>query len=67
LQWVGISTGEGPLWVALACLIGIIAPALWGRWIWLYSVANFDRLIGRPWKDKPVVAVSVAATPALAT
>jgi hypothetical protein len=67
LQWFKINTGDGPLLVALACLIGIVVPALWGRWIWLYSIANFDRLVGRPVKEKPVPTESLAAKPALAT
>ena len=53
LHWFKLNTGEGLLWVALACLIGIVLPALWGRWIWLYSIANFDRLAGRPWREEP--------------
>ncbi len=59
LHWFKLNTGEGLLWVALACLIGIILPALWGRWIWLYSIANFDRLVGRPWKQGPAPAESL--------
>jgi ABC-type transport system involved in multi-copper enzyme maturation permease subunit len=67
LHWFKINTGDGPLLVALACLIGIVMPALWGRWIWLYSIANFDRLVGRPWKEGPVPAESFAAKQVLAT
>jgi hypothetical protein len=67
LLWFKINTGDGSLWVALACLIGIVAPALWGRWIWLYSIANFDRLVGRPWRAEPSQTESLAAQPALAT
>ena len=50
IAWASIATGEGPLRVAATCLIGILAPAAAGWWIWRYSLANFDRLIGRPWK-----------------
>ena len=64
LHWFKLNTGEGLFWVALACLIGIVLPALWGRWIWLYSIANFDRLAGRPWKVEPAPAESlVTGTP----
>jgi ABC-type transport system involved in multi-copper enzyme maturation permease subunit len=53
LQWIGLNTGEGPLWVVATCLIAIVAPALGGLYYWRYAVAHFDRLIDRPWR--PVV------------
>jgi ABC-type transport system involved in multi-copper enzyme maturation permease subunit len=55
LQWIGIGTGEGPLRVVAACLIGIVATALGGWWVWRYGLAHFDRLVGRPWKAIPAV------------
>jgi hypothetical protein len=54
LQWMHIGTGEGALAVVATCLIGIIAPTLGGLCLWRYALAHFDRLIGRPCKDKPV-------------
>ena len=53
LQWIGIATGEGILWVVATCLIAIVAPALGGLYYWRYVNAHFDRLIDRPWR--PVV------------
>jgi ABC-type transport system involved in multi-copper enzyme maturation permease subunit len=51
LQWIGLSTGDGLLQVALTCLIGIVAPALGALFTWRLAVAQFDRLVGRPWQD----------------
>jgi ABC-type Na+ efflux pump permease subunit len=56
LHWMHLDTGEGPLSVALACLIGIIAPTLAGAYLWRYGLVHFDRLIGRPWKATRVTA-----------
>jgi len=50
LAWLGIATGEGPLWVLAACVLGTVAPAVGGWWTWQDTVANFDRLVGRPWR-----------------
>jgi ABC-type Na+ efflux pump permease subunit len=67
-HWLGMNTSEGALMVVLTCLIGIVAPAAVARWIWNHSIANFDRLVGRPVKDereaapRPVLAVSATAT-----
>ena len=51
LHWIAIDTGEGASRVLLACLIGILAPALGGLVCWRYPLAHFDRLVGRPWRD----------------
>jgi ABC-type transport system involved in multi-copper enzyme maturation permease subunit len=64
LQWIGIRSGEGPLWVAATCLIGIVAPMLWGVFVWRYAIAHFDRHVGRPWRENPVEAIVLAAEPA---
>jgi hypothetical protein len=56
LSWAGIDTGEGGLAVAAACSIGVLAPAFGGMWIWRYTLAHFDRLIGRPWRADRVGA-----------
>ena len=53
LQWIGLHTGEGALWVVTTCLIAVVVPALGGLYYWRYTVAHFDRLIDRPWR--PVV------------
>jgi len=66
LHWIGIGTGEGALRVAATCLIGIVAPALGGMFVWRYATAHFDRLIGRPWSEDPAAAIDVAAKPAQA-
>jgi ABC-type Na+ efflux pump permease subunit len=50
LEWMGIGTGEGPLWALAACFLGIVAPAAGGWWVWRYTIAHFDRLVGRPWR-----------------
>jgi hypothetical protein len=52
LEWMGIDTGEGPLWALAACVVGIVAAALGGWWIWRYTFAHFDRLVGRPWRPE---------------
>ena len=52
LSWVGINTGEGPFWVAVTCLVGILAPAIAGIFVWRRTVARFDQVIGRPWKER---------------
>jgi ABC-type Na+ efflux pump permease subunit len=58
LNWVGIKTGEGPFWVAATCLVGIVAPALAGTFVWRRAVAQFDRVIGRPSKEEEAATVS---------
>ena len=50
LEWMGIGTGEGPLWALATCFLGIVAPAVGGWWAWRYAIAHFDRLVGRPWR-----------------
>jgi ABC-type transport system involved in multi-copper enzyme maturation permease subunit len=50
LEWMGIGTGEGPLWSLATCVLGIIVPAVVGWWAWRYAIAHFDRLVGRPWR-----------------
>jgi ABC-type Na+ efflux pump permease subunit len=62
LQWMHLDTGEGPLWVAATCLIGIIAPAVAGLYLWRFTLAHYDRRIGRPYKETP----AASAHPALA-
>jgi ABC-type transport system involved in multi-copper enzyme maturation permease subunit len=50
VQWFGMVTSEGPMRILAACLLGILGPALGGLWVWRYSLAHFDRLVGRPWR-----------------
>jgi len=52
LEWMGIGTGEGPLWALAACALGIVAPAVGGWLAWRYAIAHFDRLVGRPWRPR---------------
>ena len=54
LEWIGIPTREGALQVLATCLIGTIGPALIGWWAWRRAVADFDRLVGRPWRAEPM-------------
>jgi ABC-type transport system involved in multi-copper enzyme maturation permease subunit len=56
LQWIKLDTAGSPLMGVLTCLIGIIGPALGAWWIWNHSVRNFDRWVGRPWREEAVVA-----------
>ncbi|MFI5461163.1 MAG: ABC transporter permease [Isosphaerales bacterium] len=58
LEWVGIGTGEGPLWAFAACVLGIVAPAVGGWWAWRSTIAHFDRLVGRPWRAEGVGALA---------
>jgi ABC-type transport system involved in multi-copper enzyme maturation permease subunit len=51
LLWIKLDTAGGPLAAGLTCLIGIAAPALLACWMWKHSVANFDRWVGRPWRN----------------
>jgi ABC-type transport system involved in multi-copper enzyme maturation permease subunit len=53
LEWMGIGTGEGPHWALATCFLGIVAPAVGGWWAWRYAIAQFDRLVGRPWRAEP--------------
>ena len=50
-NWIGLNTGASPLLTALTCLLAILAPALCAWRMWKYAVANFDRFVGRPWKN----------------
>jgi hypothetical protein len=59
LEWMGIGTGEGPLWALATCFLGIVASAVGGWWAWRSAIAHFDRLVGRPWR------AAMAADPAL--
>ena len=52
LEWMGIGTGEGPLWALATCVLGIVIPAVGGWWAWRSTIAHFDRLVGRPWRAK---------------
>jgi ABC-2 family transporter protein len=60
LRWIQISTGEGPLWVALTCLAGVIIPGVAGFYFWRFSLTHFDRMIGRPWKTAPAITERLA-------
>jgi ABC-type Na+ efflux pump permease subunit len=67
-HWVGFDWGDGTLMVVLTCAVAIITPALLGRWLWNFSLANFDRMVGRPCRDAPTAAKPrVLVIPAPAT
>ncbi len=51
LGWLGPRAAGSPRDVALALVIGVCVPLLWGYRNWRISVAHFDRLVGRPWRD----------------
>jgi hypothetical protein len=55
LQWMHIETREGHVAVAATCLFGIIIPIMWGSYLWIDALANFDRRIGRPFKTTKIV------------
>jgi ABC-type transport system involved in multi-copper enzyme maturation permease subunit len=63
LDWIGIATGEGPLRSALTCLLGILAPTIAGLLVWRYAIAQFDRLVGRPWREDRFEAAPVLLQP----
>jgi hypothetical protein len=52
LQWIGIDTGEGAIAIAATCLVGVLLPAVAGLLVWRGVLAQFDRLIGRPWSEE---------------
>jgi ABC-2 family transporter protein len=58
----GLVGGERPLIVFACWLIAIVGPSLGGLWAWRYTVAHFDRLVGRPIRAAETAAAS--ATPA---
>ena len=64
---MNIATGEGPLWAAATCLIGILFLTVAGFYLWRSSVTHFDRLIGRPFKASPAATERLAIVPAVAT
>jgi hypothetical protein len=67
LQWIGIGTGESAACVIAAWLSGVLVAALCGWWIWRSILAQFDRLVGRPWRPERVHACpTVHRSPATA-
>jgi hypothetical protein len=60
LQWMQLHTGEGALLVAATCLIGVILPGVGGLLLWRFALLNFDRLIGRPFKETPATTRRLA-------
>jgi ABC-type Na+ efflux pump permease subunit len=61
LQSLNIHSGEGALAIVATCLVAIVVPALIGHCFWRYTVANFDRLVGRPWRKTSVTNGRVRA------
>jgi ABC-type transport system involved in multi-copper enzyme maturation permease subunit len=66
LQALNIHSGEGAFAIVATCLAAIIVPASIGLWLWRYTVANFDRLVGRPWRKISVANGRVRARTARA-
>ena len=52
LQWIKLDTAGSPLVAGLTLLIAIIAPTAGAWWIWNHSLRNFDRWVGRPWRNE---------------
>jgi hypothetical protein len=48
-------------------LLGILIPTVAGFYLWRFSLVNFDRLIGRPFKASTAAAERLAIVPASAT
>jgi ABC-type transport system involved in multi-copper enzyme maturation permease subunit len=67
LEWMGIRTGEGVARVIATCLIGIALPAFSGLRAWQSAIANFDRRVGRPWREEAASADRAGAKPVVAT
>jgi ABC-type Na+ efflux pump permease subunit len=63
LQWIHLTTGEGPLAVAATCLIGIVVPAACGYYVWRNALFQFDRLIGRPFRSAKTADERIALAP----
>ncbi len=55
LEWIKLDTAGSPFVGVLTCVIGIVGPALGAWWIWNHSVRNFDRWVGRPWRERAAV------------
>jgi hypothetical protein len=50
LPFLKMQTGEGTLAIAATCLVATVVASAAGLWIWRYTVAHFDRFVGRPWR-----------------
>jgi hypothetical protein len=60
---IGLSGGEMPILLFSSWLIAIIGPFLGGLWTWRYTVAHFDRLVGRPFRAADAVAIPTTPPP----
>jgi ABC-type transport system involved in multi-copper enzyme maturation permease subunit len=67
LQWIHMTTGEGPLAVVATCLISIIVPVACGLYIWRNAVLHFDRVVGRPYQTPNAATDGIALAPVPAT
>ncbi len=67
LQWIHLTTGEGPLAVVATCLIGIIVPTACGIYLWRNALIHFDRQVGRPFPTMTADTEHAALGPVPAT
>jgi ABC-type Na+ efflux pump permease subunit len=67
LQWIHLTTGEGPLTVVATCLIGIIAPVVCGLYLWRNTLTHFDRVVGRPYQTPNAATERIELAPVPAT
>jgi ABC-type Na+ efflux pump permease subunit len=56
LKLMNINTGEGAFSIVATIVIAIVAQTLGGLFLWQYTVAQFDRLVGRPWRPAPAAS-----------
>ncbi len=67
LEWMGVGNREGPLWALATVVLGIVAPAVGGWLAWRDAIAQFDRLVGRPWRAEaaadPATGLKFVPTP----
>jgi ABC-type transport system involved in multi-copper enzyme maturation permease subunit len=62
LQWMGIGTREGPLLVMACCVIGMLTAGLLGWWYRRCALDQFDRRVGRPWREGPTGPTQAGGT-----
>jgi hypothetical protein len=67
LQWIHLTTGEGPLAVVATCVIGIIVPMACGIYLWRNALIHFDCLVGRPCRVAKTADERIALAPAPVT
>jgi ABC-type transport system involved in multi-copper enzyme maturation permease subunit len=61
--WYGQLGGQMPLLVFASWLISIVGAALAGLWVRRYTLAHFDRLVGRPFRRAEATELPVRSQP----